>query len=686
MRRLYFSSHLRHARSVRCIFAILFSLVILYPWPLDAQPNWARQGDRANRSGHTFVCEGQGKSDSSALSSALGLCNDKICKVCGVEVESVLKTKESLKGVSMERQVIERCRRVRKKEPVVESKNVDCDKTGCRAWVQVFYSKADEEAECPSYASEKFSDPGHCEADVDDFLRITGRRALDFKARREAMDRAIVDCKDIDVRPTPALTAIEAKLHKGLDSFETTETPSETRSLHDWAYYTHAAQGWRDELRMTKTLVGRLQKIRDLVHDRFLVFSVYDAANDDELDSPPGVQRLLQAMQRCPPGARFGALEDVNIEMLHHLAKATTDTSTIGDYLRRAYPPESLLRLGHSRDMFHNQATNIVAFFATDGKVTSAEWDYAMKAYQASPCVACLSMLTREPNHGSDAIRLQRILAAYEAISKSGSKDHGPADILPDYDEKDPEFLLRVEPTVPDFMHTWYDALTLLRVFSSASELHLSQGLRERLASRYVEALAREPVVEDPSHYCQTLLRRLDDVEKQKIPGADSVYKMLCWCANGKYANGPGQAMADRSLLHGESCFCPMDRKKTVIQLTFGWKKGQTPRRYGRYSEKMAKFSIDVDPTWLACAKKHSQQFDGIGISIYAGTTVEETLSATRSILNLGSHLLSPHYSQEFAGSDLCEHKAAFVAYEIWGHSEFAALLTKRTVLPIHCE
>lgn len=671
---------------MRYILPILFLVAILPPRPSLAEPSWARQPDRAEKTGHTFICEGEGGNESAALSAAYGVCNDKICKVCGVEVESVLKTKETLSGISMERQVVERCRRVRKNDPVVKFKSVDCGPAGCRAWAQVFYSKADEEAECPHYASEKFADPGRCEADVGDFLAIKGRRALDFKARREAMDRAMLDCKDIDVRPTPALTAIEAKLHKGLDNFETTETPSETQSLHDWAYYTHAAKGWRDELRMTKTLVGRLQKIRDLVHDRFLIFSVYDAIYASDLDSPAGVQRLLEAMQRCPPGARFGALDDVNIEMLHALAKVKTDTSAIGDYLRHAYPPESLLRFGHHGDMLHNQAIAIAAFFGADGQVTPAEWDYVMKAHQASPCVACLSILTRKPHHGSDAIRLQRILAAYEAMSKSGSKDGGPADLLPDYDEQDPEFLLRVEPTVPEFMHAWYDALTLVRVVHAASALHLSQDVQDRLASRYVGALAREPVVEEPFRYCHELLRRLDDAEAQKIPGLDPAYKMLCWCINNKHTHGPEEVMAARSLRHGTSCFCPIDPKQTAIQLTFGWKKGQTPHDSGPNSEKKAKFSVDVDPTWLACARKHGSQFDSLRLSIYGGKTAEEAVSAKQSLVDLGARLESAHYSQEFEGRHLCNSKPSFVAYEIHGYAELAALDTKRIVLPIHCE
>lgn len=67
--------------------------------------------DRSDDSGSHFVCEGQGPDKEQALATAHGVCTDKVCRVCGVEVESVVQSTETLQGVSMQRKVVEQSRR-----------------------------------------------------------------------------------------------------------------------------------------------------------------------------------------------------------------------------------------------------------------------------------------------------------------------------------------------------------------------------------------------------------------------------------------------------------------------------------------------------------------------------------------------------------------------------------------------
>ena len=35
------------------------------------------------------MCQGEGRTDDAALTAAYGICNDEVCRLCGVEVESV---------------------------------------------------------------------------------------------------------------------------------------------------------------------------------------------------------------------------------------------------------------------------------------------------------------------------------------------------------------------------------------------------------------------------------------------------------------------------------------------------------------------------------------------------------------------------------------------------------------------
>jgi hypothetical protein len=667
---------------VRTTFLPLSLLPLLIVEPALAQPSWAKQPDAADKSGHTFVCEGAGGSEAAALAAAFGVCNDKICKVCGVEVESVLKTKETLSGVGMERQVTERCRRVRKNEPTVKFKNVDCGPSGCRAWVQVFYSKADEEAECPRYADEKFEDPARCETDIDEYARAHGHSAAAFKTRRDALDRALVDCRSIDIRPTPAIMALDAKLHAGLDSFET-KGPIRFES-DDWEYYTRLPSGFREDLRQTKTLIGRIQKVRDYVHDRFLVFSVHDAAWAKDLDTAAGVQRLLAAMQRCPPGARFGAADDVNIAMLWKLKKMKIDTTAIGDHLRKVYPVDSLIRSGN----FLGQDGRLASFFAADDKVTAPEWDYVVKSHQLTPCVGCLSNLLEARDHGGDEVRLKRLLFAYDTLpasKKAGGLNHSYQQFMP---LKDPEFLLRIEPKLPETMRAWYDGRMWEAVFDEAKR-HASPEVQKRVAARFAKALGREPVTEKGRDYCDNLDKRLSKLEETQAPGLDAAYGMLCWCLKGPLKDMSEQyygkkTMVERSLARRLGCRCPFDRSKTRTALVFDWKKGQTPTNYSPFSEKKAKFTIQVDPAWHACAKGF--ETSRLRVDLYQGKTTEEALNNKNPFYSLRIRLDSPKDSADGRGPAFCEGKPSFIGWEMKGEGEYAVLDSKRVAVPIHCE
>ena len=667
---------------MRTTFFTLTLLPLLLAEPARAQPSWAKQPDAADKSGHTFVCEGSGPSEAAALAAAFGVCNDKICKVCGVEVESVLKTKETLSGIGMERQVTERCRRIRKTEPTVKFKNVDCGPSGCRAWVQVFYSKADEEAECPRYADEKFEDPARCETDIDEYARGRGHPAEAFKTRRDALDRALADCRSIDIRPTPAIMALDAKLHAGLDSFETKD-PIRFESS-DWEYYTRLPSGFREDLRQTKTLIGRIQKVRDYVHNRFLVFSVHDAAWAKDLDTPAGVQRLLAAMQRCPPGARFGAADDVNIAMLWKLKKMKTDTTAIGDYLRKVYPVDSLIRSGN----FLGQDGRLASFFASDDKVTAPEWDYVVKSHQLTPCTGCLNNLLTAHDHGGDDVRLKRLLFAYDTLpasSKPGALNHSYQQFMP---LNDPEFLLRIEPKLPEAMRAWYDGRMWDAVFDEAKR-HASLEIQKRVATRFAKALGREPITEKGRDYCDNLDRRLHKLEEAEASGLDAAYGMLCWCLKGPLKDMSEQyygkkTIVERSLARRLGCRCPFDRSKTRTALAFDWKKGQTPANYGPFSERKAKFTIEVDPAWHACTKGF--ETSRLRVDLFQGKTSEEALNNKDPFYSLQIRLDSPKDSAEGRGPAFCEGKPSFIGWEMKGEGEYAVLNSKRVAVPIHCE
>ena len=664
---------------------ITFSIVVLsflLSVPAAAQPDWAKQRDTADKSGHTFNCEGSGPSDAAAFTAAFGVCNDKICKVCGVEVESVVKTKETLSSVGMERLVTERCRRVRKSEPAVKFKTVDCGPAGCRAWVQVFYSKADEEAECPRYADEKFSDPARCEIDIETFARVSGRKAEAFKTRRDALDAALSDCKDIDVRPTPAMMALDAKLHAGLDSFEHNDQ-IRFESEHQ-SYYSRTPKGFREDLKETKTLIDRIRKVRNYVHDRFLVYSVFDAAYAKDLHTPAGVQRLLAAMQRCPPGARYGAVDDVNISILHRLKKPKVDTSAISEFIRKAYPVDALNRSGN----FLGQDGQVAIFFASDDKVSAPEWDYVVKSHQLTPCNFCLSDLLAAHDHGGDDVRLKRLLFAYSTLpapKKKPTLNHSFLTFMPTGDS---EFLLRIESRLPSEMQSWYDGHFWEKVFGSVPK-DASPEIKKRAAERFGKALGREPVTEQGRDYCDNLIKREAKLSEAGVTDLKQADKMFCWCLKGPFQDMSEQyygkkELVEQALARHQSCRCPFDPGKTHAALTFEWKKGQTPRHYTPHADKKARFTIQVDPTWHTCAKDFPTS--RLKVNVFQGKTPEEVQEAKYPFYNMMLRLDSPKDSADGNGPGFCADQPRFVGWELEGAGEYSVLNSKRVVVPIHCE
>src|SRR5262249_3437241 len=148
------------------------------------------EGDSADASGSRFTCEGEGTSKAEALASAEGVCTDKLCRVCGVEIESIVQTTETLHGVAMQRKVVERCRQFRKSPLEVERENVDCGKGKCSVRLEVFFSKDAEQRECSAYASEKFDDPAECEQLIQQFRYFQGRDGQSFRERTQLLDRA----------------------------------------------------------------------------------------------------------------------------------------------------------------------------------------------------------------------------------------------------------------------------------------------------------------------------------------------------------------------------------------------------------------------------------------------------------------------------------------------------------------
>jgi hypothetical protein len=341
----------------------------------------ASDDDRSDESGSHFLCQGDGPSKEAARDAARAICNDKICILCGVEVESVVRTTETLDGVAMQRKVVERCNQVRQDALEEAEESSTCDANGCSLRLQIHLSKENEERECAAYRSGHFNDPALCERLIDDFGQTRGRDARSFQTRMDTLDQATAACAGIDTNLSPRLKQMFEQLDHGMARL--LSDPNEEIS----AYLTYAP---REESR--KTLIGRLQGARGAMPAFKLIAEVLDATKADDLDTREGIARLSKALEAAPASSR-SAKADVRLYALNRLTSLHEDLSSIIKFYRRAYPPEVARTLERSREDFDLSASaratnrecgsNVVATIDWDTFDDDALHTYGISGYCA---------------------------------------------------------------------------------------------------------------------------------------------------------------------------------------------------------------------------------------------------------------------------------------------------------------
>ncbi len=520
-------------------------------------PDWARDGDRTDSEGSVFVCEGDGPSESAALAAAQGVCNDKICKICGVEVESVVQTTETLKGVEMKRKVVERCRRFRKGDPTILHKSLDCGSNGCAAWLSVAFSKEDEKKECSVYASEHFADPGECQRRLEAFRNTSGRDAASFRTRTSLLDDAMAACKDIDVRPTPLVDALHELLFAGMGAFEFTPSGQQQRveePFFDTTWY-HSRQDMMDDrnatdaflttyeplrqqIKETTTLVGRIALVRDYVADRALVFDVIEATAASNLDTDAGISRLVAALRAYPTGGRYGS-GDVHFGCLFALAKAHANLAPVNRFFLSSYPPQSL---GWEEGIW------LATLLARDRKVDDAEWSYIFSLHQAHDCPVCVITLLDAPDHGGASVRDARYLAFLQGgLAKAQTLKERWRKVA-EWMPHDPGFMLHARSLLPPELKPalgWDFYLQRLDAAADADDVAAAREIAPLLAGSLLDT----PASAVTASYCNALAEHLNVLSKRGA-SFEPPAEQMCSCLTGPLAGEGTRNLVNKSELY----------------------------------------------------------------------------------------------------------------------------------------
>jgi hypothetical protein len=425
----------------------------------DDAPSWARAGDQKNDEGSLFVCEGEGVDEQQATEAARALCSAKICELCGVEVKSVTETRETLERVDVERKVVETCRRVRKSEDQIRYRQAGCGPHGCTAWLQVFFGAEAEARECRAYADGNFADSGQCEALIERFRSTPGRSASSFGTRVELLNLAIVACAEIDVRPTPKLTALDEILWQGVVSPRpepwTKRAIDKSRPIAerlrtmaantadawktDYAERAYAALD-RQPLLESKVFVDRIARIRDGMVGYESVMRALEALVDTE-QSPDAAHdaALVRALRELKPVAGKSSPDRVLAWIADELSRnrATLQLPGIKAYFMELYASSH-----------ENVGSTLLRMMTSDERASEDEWQFVMK--QMHQCVRCATTLLDLPEHDGEARRVARLAEVGRSATTSAH-----VEALQDVD---PGFLLRAESAL--------DAQLAAQVFS----------------------------------------------------------------------------------------------------------------------------------------------------------------------------------------------------------------------------
>lgn len=518
----------------------------------DAEgPGWAREGDAREGKAHLFVCQGQGKTEADALQSAGALCDDKICKLCGVQIESTVQTDESLTGVELKRQVVEKCRMIRTAEPTVTRKSVECGPAGCDAWIQVRYTDAEKIEACQRLEDGDFAGPEACQATIDAFSRVPGYSAKSFRERVRLIDRALVDCAQIDVRPTPLMGSMDAKLKAGMRTFNGPESGAPDFLRNYWL--APFAPLWT-QYEQNPKFVERLKLLRGYLAHKVLLMDVVEAATPEDLDTPEAVATIARTCAAVPPDEAYGTahVQFLAVESLYDrffTGRLFTDVEPVSKVVRGQYPPETL-----------TETMQIAQLFSIGGRIDPTEWAYAAKTRVDGPTAR---RVLEVPDHGGPEIRHQRFREALDR-ALAGAEPRRRVSRFKNVLPNDGAFLLAVEAGLPADLRAVID-FDFLKDLFHRSERKMTPADTQAYRARMAEALKSLPA-EDKARRarCLALGDDLKFLDEQGAATLDAGFgPLLCECLTGPLgAEGLSlnnkSALYERALRERLPCVAPL--------------------------------------------------------------------------------------------------------------------------------
>lgn len=405
-------------------------------------PSWARGGDRVTDVGFEFVCSGTAKDDKTARAVARARCNEKLCRLFGVQITAKSTVTETLEGVQAQSEVSEQCASVRAVGRVTRYQGGECGPQGCVQWLMQTYPRSAYEEEKARLdkptiirqqvviqeGSKHYRDPAACESSLRAFNGLQGYRVEAFIQRKQHLEQAMRVCQGIDGRESGLFLTLNTLLTSSLPNF-TVESERNVRDeyVNVRRAFTIASPSWRQNLETQRFLTDRITAVLELVKGAVLPLGLLDA-RDNGTDAQT-LDALMREVVKAPFVAKPASVH--HAFYLHNVALSLARSKAPYSARYRNY----LLEVGEkgqftcsSKDQI--PGAEILEYLAADGQLDEREWRLALKFMQTperwGPDSCNRVIWAKYVDHGS--LRYPRIEQIAELIVSGATRAADMAD------------------------------------------------------------------------------------------------------------------------------------------------------------------------------------------------------------------------------------------------------------------
>jgi hypothetical protein len=386
-------------------------------------PEWAKKGDQEESDTFQFVCYGLAEDEATARALARARCNEKLCRLFGVQITARTTVTENLEGISAESEVSEQCADIRVKGRETLYQTNECGPRGCVQWLMQSYPKSAYEEERkrldqPTTITQQvviqegdkvYRDPAQCEAALRAYGAVPKATGPEMAARKKHLIQALKVCQDIDSRDSGLFLSLSQLLTAPLVNFTNDNDDLNDERVRARAVYVYAGARWKGELETKRFLTDRIQAVLKLVNDAILPMKLLDVIYETGGDRAT-VDALMKEVVKLP----FGDDEPVSphhLRNLHTVAVQLIGKNIAASPLYGGFLLDQADRgvIKCTRGQFYS-TLRVLEYWGSDGVLDEREWKTAIAVIRAGDKEStsqCMGYLFRKLEHRGN--RIERI-------------------------------------------------------------------------------------------------------------------------------------------------------------------------------------------------------------------------------------------------------------------------------------